>query len=54
MKFFTRKRMSCFTVTGLMIVGMIVAILMALTHPSYVNYAWKAKSGVKLPAGCRA
>ncbi|MDT8319696.1 MAG: type IV pilin protein [Xanthomonadales bacterium] len=45
MKFFTRKRISGFTVIELMIVVMIVAILVALAYPSYVNYVRKAKRG---------
>ena len=39
------KKNSGFTVIELMIVVMIVAILLALAYPSYVNYVRKARRG---------
>ena len=43
-KFFA-KRVAGFTVIELMIVLIIVAILVALAYPSYINYVRKAKRG---------
>ena len=40
-----RKRISGFTIIELMIVLMIIAILLALAYPSYVDYVRKAKRG---------
>ena len=40
-----RKRNSGFTIIELMIVLVIVAILLALAYPSYVNYVRKANRG---------
>ena len=40
-----RKRIFGFTVIELMIVVALVAILMALAYPSYIQYARKAKRG---------
>jgi type IV pilus assembly protein PilE len=45
MKTLQRKRILGFTIIELMIVLMIVAILLALAYPSYVQYARKAKRG---------
>jgi type IV pilus assembly protein PilE len=43
-KFFA-KRVSGFTMIELMIVLVIVAILLGLAYPSYINYVRKAKRG---------
>lgn len=40
-----RKRILGFTIIELMIVLVIVAILLALAYPSYINYVRKAKRG---------
>jgi type IV pilus assembly protein PilE len=40
-----RKRIFGFTIIELMIVLMIIAILLALAYPSYINYVRKAKRG---------
>ena len=45
MKTLQRKRILGFTIVELMIVVMIVAILLALAYPSYVQYTRKAKRG---------
>jgi len=45
MNTFFKNRLKGFTVIELMIVLMIVAILVALAYPSYVQYARKAKRG---------
>lgn len=45
MNTFFKKRLKGFTIIELMIVLMIVAILVALAYPSYVQYARKAKRG---------
>ena len=45
MKTLQRKRILGFTIVELMIVVMIVAILLALAYPSYVQYALKANRG---------
>ena len=45
MKTLQRKRFLGFTIIELMIVVMIVAILLAIAYPSYVQYARKAKRG---------
>ena len=45
MKTLQKKQFPGFTVIELMIVLVIVAILLALAYPSYVNYARKAKRG---------
>lgn len=42
---FFRKRILGFTVIELMIVVMIVAILVALAYPSYIQYVRKSKRG---------
>ena len=39
----SRKKRSGFTIIELMIVLVIVALLVALAYPSYVNYVRKAK-----------
>ena len=41
----SRKKRSGFTIIELMIVLVIVALLVALAYPSYVNYVRKAKRG---------
>ena len=45
MKTLQRKQFPGFTVIELMIVLVIVAILLALAYPSYVNYTRKARRG---------
>ena len=45
MKTLQRKRILGFTIIELMIVVMIVAILLAIAYPSYVQYVRKAKRG---------
>jgi type IV pilus assembly protein PilE len=45
MNTFLRKQAKGFTVIELMIVLVIVAILVALAYPSYINYVRKAKRG---------
>ncbi len=45
MKHLHRKRILGFTIIELMIVLFIVAILLAIAYPSYVDYARKAKRG---------
>jgi len=45
MNTFFSKRKSGFTVIELMIVLIIVAILVAIAYPSYIQYARKAKRG---------
>ena len=42
---FFRKQVKGFTIIELMIVILIVAILVALAYPSYINYVRKAKRG---------
>ena len=41
----SRKKRSGFTIIELMIVLVIVALLLALAYPSYINYVRKAKRG---------
>jgi type IV pilus assembly protein PilE len=45
MNTFFSKRISGFTIIELMIVLVIVAILLGLAYPSYIQYARKAKRG---------
>jgi type IV pilus assembly protein PilE len=45
MKFFTRQRILGFTTIELMIVLVIVAILLALAYPSYIQYIRKSNRG---------
>ena len=45
MNTFFRKRIKGFTVIELMIVLVIVAILVALAYPSYIQYVRKSKRG---------
>ena len=45
MRFFKKKRILGFTVIELMIVLVIVAILLGLAYPSYVQYVRKSKRG---------
>jgi type IV pilus assembly protein PilE len=45
MKTLHKKQFPGFTVIELMIVVVIVAILLAIAYPSFVNYVRKAKRG---------
>lgn len=45
MNTFFSKRIAGFTIIELMIVLIIIAILLGLAYPSYINYARKAKRG---------
>ena len=45
MKQFQRKRILGFTIIELMIVLIIVAILLAIAYPNYIDYTRKAKRG---------